>query len=221
MPLKSNECREENKAVGPKKAERRQLKTKRLREYTIKSHSSMPPNNTYVNFERFAQVVEDIGQMEGSFASLATAHDALQEDVDALASVCNEKEAWYKEESEGMRHELSQIRYEFRKVEALKRSLQDDVQAFSSSLDAVAGRYQERQSHLDALRLELANELRWVQEVMGSSSSGGGSSGGGGFNGCSFSASFNNDVNEALKELLNRSCEGELINLELDSGQQR
>lgn len=207
--------------MGPKKAERRQLKTKRLREYTIKSHSSMPPNNTYVNFERFAQVVEDIGQMEGSFTSLATAHDALQEDVDALASVCNEKEAWYKEESEGMRHELSQIRYEFRKVEALKKSLQDDVQAFSSGLDSVTGRYRERQSHLDALRLELASELRWVQEVMGSSSSGGGSSGGGGFNGCSFSASFNNDVNEALKELLNRSCEGELINLELDSGQQR
>lgn len=158
--------------------------------------------------------------MEGSFASLATAHDVLQEDVDALASVCNEKEAWYKEESEGVRHELSQIRYEFRKVEALKRSLQDDVQAFSSSLDTVAGRYQERQSHLDALRLELANELRWVQEVMGSSSLGGGSGGSGGFNGCSFSASFN-DVNEALKELLNRSCEGELINLELDSSQQR
>lgn len=223
--LKSNERREENKAVGPKKAERRQLKTKRLREYTIKSHSSMPPNNTYVNFERFAQVVEDIGQMEGSFASLASAHDALQEDVDALASVCNEKEAWYKEESEGVRHELSQIRYEFRKVEALKRSLQDDVQAFSSSLGAVAGRYQERQSHLDALRLELAHELRWVQEVMGSSpsSAGGraGTGGGGGLNGCSFSTAFNNDVNEALKELLNRSCEGELINLELDSGQQR
>ncbi|XP_006808157.1 death-associated protein kinase 3-like [Neolamprologus brichardi] len=68
--IKSNENKEENKARGPKKSERRQLKTKRLREYTIKSHSSMPPNNTYVNFERFAQVVEDIDQMESSFVSL-------------------------------------------------------------------------------------------------------------------------------------------------------
>lgn len=204
--------------LEPKKQERRQLKTKRLREYTIKSHSSMPPNNTYVNFERFAQVVEDIDQMEGSFAGLAAAHDSLQEDIDALASIYNEKEAWYKEESEGVRHELSQIRYEFRKVEALKRSLQDDMQAFSSSLGAVAGRYQERQSHLDALRLELSNELKWVQEAIGSFSS---EAGGGAYPGCSFSASFNNDMNEALKELLNRSCGGELINLELDSGQQR
>lgn len=178
----------------------------------------MPPNNTYVNFERFARVVEDIDQMEGSFAGLAAAHDSLQEDIDALASIYNEKEAWYKEESEGVRHELSQIRYEFRKVEALKRSLQDDMQAFSSSLGAVAGRYQERQSHLDALRLELSNELKWVQEAVESFSS---EAGGGAYPGCSFSASFNNDVNEALKELLNRSCGGELINLELDSGQQR
>uniref|UniRef100_A0A671X3G8 non-specific serine/threonine protein kinase n=1 Tax=Sparus aurata TaxID=8175 RepID=A0A671X3G8_SPAAU len=150
----------------PKKRERRQLKTKRLREYTIKSHSSMPPNNTYVNFERFAQVVEDIDQMESSFVSLAAAHDSLQEDIDAMVSIYNEKEAWYKEESEGVRHELSQIRYEFRKVEAFKRSLQDDMQVFSSSLGAVSSRYQERQNHFDALRTELSNELKWVQEVM-------------------------------------------------------
>lgn len=201
--------------VDLKKRERRQLKTKRLREYTIKSHSSMPPNNTYVDFERFAQVVEDIEQMESAFASLAAAHDSLQEDVDAMASVYNEKEAWYKEESEGVRHELSQIRYEFRKVEASKRSLQEDVQAFSSGLAAVAGRFRERQAHFDLLRTELSHELKWVQEVMGSCPGHGGD---GGY-GCTFSAALNNDVNEALKELLNRSCGGDLlsgINLELD-----
>uniref|UniRef100_A0A0F8B386 Death-associated protein kinase 3 n=1 Tax=Larimichthys crocea TaxID=215358 RepID=A0A0F8B386_LARCR len=219
--IKSNEHKEENKAQEPKKRERRQLKTKRLREYTIKSHSSMPPNNTYVNFERFAQVVEDIDQMEGSFVSLAAAHDSLQEDIDAMVSIYNEKEAWYKEESEGVRHELSQIRYEFRKVEAFKRSLQDDMEAFSCSLSAVSSRYQERQSHFDALRLELSNELKWVQDVMGSFPTDGG---GGGYPNCSFSTVFNNDVNEALKELLNRSCGGELlsgINLDFETGQQR
>lgn len=182
----------------------------------------MPPNNTYVNFERFAQVVEDIDQMESSFMSLAAAHDSLQEDIDAMASIYNEKEAWYKEESEGVRHDLSQIRYEFRKVEALKRSLQDDMQAFSSGLSAVSSRYQERQNHFDALRLELSNELKWVQEVMGSFPMDGGR---GGYPNCNFSTVFNHDVNEALKELLNRSCGGELlsgINLDFtETGQQR
>ncbi|KAM4596393.1 death-associated protein kinase 2a isoform 1-T2 [Fundulus diaphanus] len=220
--IKSNELREEGKAQEPKKRERRQLKTKRLREYTIKSHSSMPPNNTYVNFERFAQVVEDIGQMESSFLGLAAVHDSLQDDIDALVSIYNEKEAWYKEESEAVRHELSQIRYEFRKVEASKRSLQEEVQAFSGSLAAVSERFQERQGHFDALRLELSNELKWVQEVVGSLPADGG---GGGYPSCSFATVFNNDVNEALKELLNRSCGGELlsgINLDFtETGQQR
>lgn len=182
----------------------------------------MPPNNTYVNFERFAQVVEDIDQMESSFIILAGAHDSLQEDIDAMVSIYNEKEAWYKEESEGVRHELSQIRYEFRKVEALKRSLQDDMQAFSTSLDAISNRYQERQNHFDALHLELSNELKWVQEVIGSFPM---NEGGGGYPSCNFSTVFNNDVNEALKELLNRSCGGELlsgINLDFtETGQQR
>lgn len=182
----------------------------------------MPPNNTYVNFERFAQVVEDIDQMEGSFFSLAAAHDSLQEDIDALVSIYNEKEAWYKEESEAVRHELSQIRYEFRKVEASKRSLQDDMQTFSCGLAAVSERFQERQGHFDALQLELSNELKWVQEAVGSLPANGG---GGGYPSCSFTTVFNNDVNEALKELLSRSCGGELlsgINLDLtETGQQR
>lgn len=182
----------------------------------------MPPNNTYVNFERFAQVVEDIEQMESSFLSLASVHDSLQEDIDAMVSIYNEKEAWYKEESEGVRHELSQIRYEFRKVEALKRGLQDDMQAFSSSLSAVSNRYQERQKRFDALHLELSSELKWVQEVMASFPMDGG---GGGYTSCNFSTVFNNDVNEALKDLLNRSCGGDLlsgINLDFtETGQQR
>ncbi|XP_034039152.1 death-associated protein kinase 2a [Thalassophryne amazonica] len=217
--IKSNEHKEENKTPESNKRERRQLKTTRLREYTIKSHSSMPPNNTYINFERFAQVVEDIEQMEGSFVSLAAAHDSLQEDIDAMVSIYNEKEAWYKEESESVRHELSQIRYDFRKVEALKRSLQDDMQAFSANLGAISNRYHERQNHFDALCLELSNELKWLQEVVGSFPADGGS---GGYPNCNFTTVFNNDVNEALKELLNRSCGGEPNpNPNPESGQQR
>ncbi|KAK7912663.1 hypothetical protein WMY93_012874 [Mugilogobius chulae] len=181
------------------------------------------PNNTYANFERFAQVVEDIEQMESAFVTLASAHDSLQEDLDAMVSIYNDKEAWYKEESEGVRHELSQIRYEFRKVEAVKRNLQEDMTAFSSSLDAISDRYRERQEHFDWLRSELSNELKWVQEVVGSFPLD--TTGGGGYTGCNFSNVLNNDVNEALKELLSRSCGGELlsgINLDLsETGQQR
>uniref|UniRef100_A0A8C5CCB2 Protein kinase domain-containing protein n=1 Tax=Gadus morhua TaxID=8049 RepID=A0A8C5CCB2_GADMO len=215
--IKSNEHKEDSKAPETKRRGRRELKTKRLREYTIKSHSSMPPNNTYVNFERFAQVVEDIGQMEGSFATLAATHDTLQGEIDAMASLYNEKEAWYKEETEGVRHELSQIRYEFRKVEAMKRSMQDDMRAVDANLVTVGNRYRERQSRFEALRNELSDELKWVQEVVGSFPPS--------HPNCSFSSVFSNDVNEALKELLNRSCGGELlsgINLDFtESGQQR
>ena len=226
--MESNEHKEESKAPEAKRRGRRELKTKRLREYTIKSHSSMPPNNTYVNFERFAQVVEDIGQMEGSFARLAATHDTLQGDIDAMASLYNDKESWYKEESEGVRHELSQIRYEFRKVEAMKRGMQDDMRAVDANLVTVGNRYRERHSRFEALHNELSDELKWVQEVVGSfSPSGGGSSGSCavGHPNCSFSSVFSNDVNEALKELLNRSCGAELlsgINLDFtESGQQR
>ncbi|XP_077479644.1 death-associated protein kinase 2a isoform X1 [Stigmatopora argus] len=218
--IKSNEHKEENKGQELQKRERRQLKTKRLREYTIKSHSSMPPNNTYVNFERFAQVVEDIGQIGRSFLSLTASHDSLQEDIDVTVSIYNEKEAWYKEESEGLRHELSQIRYEFRKVESMKRNLQDEMQTFSSSLSAISSRYQERQNQFDALNQELSKELKWVQEVMGSFTTEGRSYPNG-----NFSTAFNNEVNEALKEIMNHSYGGELlsgINLDLnEAGQQR
>ncbi|XP_036390937.1 death-associated protein kinase 3-like isoform X1 [Megalops cyprinoides] len=221
--IKSNEHKEETKAPETgKKAERRQLKTKRLKEYTIKSHSSMPPNNTYANFERFAQVVEDIALMETCFGNITGVHTSLQDDIDALVSIYNEKESWYKEESESVRHELSQIRYEFRKVEAMKKHLLDDMRAVDASLTSVSTRYLERKSHLDALRQELSSELKWVQDVVSSFKV---DVGNGGFSNNNFSTVFNNDVNEALKELLNRSCGGELlsgINLEItDSSQQR
>ncbi|KAM3625130.1 uncharacterized protein V6R79_007229 [Siganus canaliculatus] len=219
--ITANEKKEEHKTEEHKKRERRQLKTKRLREYTIKSHSSMPPNNTYVNFERFAQVVENIDQMESSFIGLAVAHDSLQEDIDGMVSVCNEKEALYKEASDGVHHELSQIRYECRKVEAFKRSLQDDMQAFSISLGTISKRYEERQNHFNALRLNLSNELKWVQQMMSSFPI---DVGCGGYPTCNFSTAFNDDVNEALKELLSHSCGAELlsgINLDFETSQQR
>ncbi|XP_035521513.1 death-associated protein kinase 2 isoform X1 [Morone saxatilis] len=184
-----------------KKAE--QLKTKRLKEYTIQSHSSMPQNNTYANFERFAHVVEDVSLMETGLSEVAGAHQTLQGDIDALLSIYNDKEAWYKEESETARKQLSQVRYEFRKVEATRRLLQADIKAIDASLESISGKYSQRQSKLDALRQELNSELQWLQEVMSSLHPEGANS-------SIHSGSLNTDVKQALLELLHQSCRREL-----------
>ncbi|XP_054632441.1 death-associated protein kinase 2 isoform X3 [Dunckerocampus dactyliophorus] len=145
-----------------------QLKTKRLKEYTIQSHSSMTPNNTYASFERFSHVVEDIGSMKMGVSEVAAAQHTLQGDLEALLAIYNDKEAWYKGENETARKQLSQVRYEFRKVETTRRLLQEDMKGVGTTLESIVGKYQQRQSHLDTLRQELTSELQLLQEVMGS-----------------------------------------------------
>ncbi|NXX30396.1 DAPK3 kinase, partial [Nicator chloris] len=204
--------KDETKVQENKKVENTQLKTKHLREYTIKCHSSMPPNNTYINFERFARVVEDISHMERGFSTLAASHDSLQEDMDALLSIYNEKEAWYKEESECVRQKLSQLKYEYRKMESLKRHLHNDIEAVGASLAGMCGKYAELQSQHDSLRQELSAELRWIQDLMSSFQLGNEPC----VNG-NFDSVFNKDINESLMELLNGSCcEEFLAGLNLD-----
>lgn len=174
--LKSCPHAEDSVALeAERKAE--QLKTKRLKEYTVQSHSSVPQNNTYANFERFAQVVEDMGLMDVELSEVEGARHALQGDIEALLSIYNDKESWYKEESETARKQLSQIRYEFRKVEATRKLLQEDVKGVDASLEGISGKYRQRQSQLDTLRRELNSELRWLQDVMGSGSAVGGGGG--------------------------------------------
>ncbi|KAM7039835.1 death-associated protein kinase 2 isoform 1-T1 [Acridotheres tristis] len=204
--------KDETKVQEHKKVESTQLKTKRLREYTIKCHSSMPPNNTYINFERFARVVEDISRVERGFGALAASHDSLQEDMDALLSIYNEKEAWYKEESESVRHELSQLKYEFRKVESLKRHLHAEMAAVGTSLAGVRGKYAELQGQYESLRQELSGELTWIQDFMSTLQLENEACANG-----NFDSVFNKDINESLTELLNRSCcEEFLAGLNLD-----
>ncbi|NWT13398.1 DAPK3 kinase, partial [Vireo altiloquus] len=204
--------KDETKVQENKKVENTQLKTKHLREYTIKCHSSMPPNNTYINFERFARVVEDISRMERGFSTLAASHDSVQEDMDALLSIYNEKEAWYKEGSESVRHKLSQLKYEQRKMESLKRHLHDDIKAVATSLAGISGKYAELQSQYESLRQELSEELKWIQDLMSSFQLENEAC----VNG-NFDSVFNKDINESLMELLNRSrCEEFLAGLNLD-----
>ncbi|XP_032964165.1 death-associated protein kinase 2 isoform X2 [Rhinolophus ferrumequinum] len=194
----------EVRAPEQRKAEPTQLKTKRLREYTLKCHSSMPPNNTYVNFERFARAVEDVARVDQGCCALSGAHDTLQDDVEALVSIFNEKEAWYREESESARHDLSQLRYEFRKVESLKKLLGEDIQATGSSLGSMARKLDHLQAQFEALRQELSADLQWIQELVGSFQLESGSTDGRG-------SVFRWDASESLVELLNRSGSKEVL----------
>ncbi|KAM9814404.1 death-associated protein kinase 2 isoform 1-T2 [Syngnathus typhle] len=145
-----------------------ELKTKRLKEYTVQSHSSMTANNSYASFERFARVVEDIALMESEVTQVAGARRTLRDDLEALLDIYNDKEAWYKEENESTRRQLSRVRYEYRKVEATRRLLREDLSGVGANLGSISEKYQERENQMDALRQELNSELQWLQEVVSS-----------------------------------------------------
>lgn len=201
-----NICQSKGEVRAPeqRKTQPTQLKTKRLREYTLKCHSSMPPNNTYVNFERFAHVVEDMAGVDQGYRALVGARDTLQDDVETLVSIYNEKEAWYREENESARHNLSQLRYEFRKLESLKKLLREDIQATGASLGGVARKLDHLQTQFEALRQELSADLQWIQEMMGSFQLESGDTDG-------LGAMFHQDASESLSELLSRSHTEEVL----------
>nr|XP_025740086.1 death-associated protein kinase 2 isoform X2 [Callorhinus ursinus] len=194
----------EVRAPEQQKTEPPQLKTKRLREYTLKCHSSMPPNNTYVNFERFARVVEDVAQVDQGCRALAGTHDTIQDDVEALVSIYNEKEAWYREESESTRHDLSQLKYEFRKVESLKKLLREDIQATGDCLGSMARKLDHLQAQFEALRQECSADLQWIQELVGSFQLENRNADG-------LGSMFHRDARESLVELLDRSASKEVL----------
>lgn len=201
--LKSCGSTEEDSAAPEAEKKAEQLKTKRLKEYTIQVHSSMSQNNTYANFERFAHVVEEISLVKTRLSEVSGSHHTLQGDIEALLSICNDKEARYKEESETARKQFSKVHYEFRKVEAARKLLREDVNAVDASLESISRKYNQRQSRIDSLRQELNSELQWMQETMSSLHPEGASGG-------IHSSSLNMDMRQALKELLHQSCGGEM-----------
>lgn len=164
----------------------------------------MPPNNTYVNFERFARVVEDVARVEQGCRALTGAHDTIQDDVETLISIYNEKEAWYREESERARHDLSQLRYEFRKVKSSKKLLREDIRATGSRLGGAARKLDHLQTQFETLRQELSADLQWLQELVGSFQLESGSMDSPG-------SVFCRDASESFGELLNRSCGEEVL----------
>ncbi|XP_058869971.1 death-associated protein kinase 3-like [Acipenser ruthenus] len=154
------------KEDSDKKPERRRLKTTRLKEYTIKSHSSMPPNNTYVNFERFSKVLEEIAVAEDGLRELERNKLSCQEDIAALLSIYEEKESWYKEENESIEGDLGQIRLELQRTEAQRRQSQEEVRAALLSANALKRRFGRLENRFEVLAEQVASEMKWVEELV-------------------------------------------------------
>ncbi|XP_072220704.1 death-associated protein kinase 3 [Leuresthes tenuis] len=153
------------------KTERRRLKTTRLKEYTIKSHSSMPPNNTYVNFERFSQVLEEIAAAEDGLKELERNQRSCQEDVAALLSIYEEKEGWYKEENQIISADLSHIRQELQRTQAQRKKCQEDARLTMQAANILKRKFGRLENRYEVLAEQVASEVRWVEELVKSISS--------------------------------------------------
>uniref|UniRef100_A0A8C7MT19 non-specific serine/threonine protein kinase n=1 Tax=Oncorhynchus kisutch TaxID=8019 RepID=A0A8C7MT19_ONCKI len=149
-----------------KKPERRRLKTTRLKEYTIKSHSSMPPNNTYVNFERFSQVLEEIAAAEEGLRDLEQNQRSCREDVAALLSIYEEKEGWYKEENQSIASDLGHIRQELQRTQAQRRQSQEDARATMLAANALKRKFGRLENRYEVLAEQVASEVLWVEELV-------------------------------------------------------
>ncbi|XP_013924030.1 PREDICTED: death-associated protein kinase 3 [Thamnophis sirtalis] len=149
-----------------KKPERRRLKTTRLKEYTIKSHSSMPPNNTYINFERFSKVMEEVAVAEESLRELQQSKKSFREDIEALRSIYEEKELWYKEENQAISQDLRQIQQEMQKTETLKRQAQEEAKSTSLAANRLKRHLRKLENRYEALAKQMASEMKFVQELV-------------------------------------------------------
>uniref|UniRef100_A0A8C2XIE0 non-specific serine/threonine protein kinase n=1 Tax=Cyclopterus lumpus TaxID=8103 RepID=A0A8C2XIE0_CYCLU len=148
------------------KTERRRLKTTRLKEYTIKSHSSMPPNNTYVNFERFSQVLEEIAAAEEGLRDLERNQRSCREDVAALLSIYEEKEGWYKEENQSISSDLSHIRQELQRTQAQRKKSQEETRLTMQAANILKRKYGRLENRYEVLAEQVASEVRWVEELV-------------------------------------------------------
>ncbi|XP_060642170.1 death-associated protein kinase 3 [Anolis sagrei] len=168
--------------------QRRRLKTTRLKEYTLKSHSSMPPNNSYVNFERFSKVLEEVAAAEEGLRALQRSRRGFREDLEALRAIYEDKELWYTEESAAVGRHLRQIRQEAQKAEALKRQAQEEARGATLAANGLKRRYRKLENRYEALAKQVASEVRFVEELVRSleaeKAQGGGGGGGGGEGEC-------------------------------------
>lgn len=153
------------------KTERRRLKTTRLKEYTIKSHSSMPPNNTYINFERFSQVLEEIAAAEEGLRDLERNQQSCRDDVAALLSIYEEKEGWYKEENQSISSDLSYIRQELQRTQIQRKKSTEEARFTTQAANVLKRKFGRLENRYEMLAEQVASEVRWVEELVKSISS--------------------------------------------------
>ncbi|XP_073442408.1 death-associated protein kinase 3-like isoform X3 [Dendrobates tinctorius] len=149
-----------------KRPERRRLKTTRLKEYTIKSHSSMPPNNTYVNFERFSHVLEELGAAEDALCELKKSQTTSREDLYALRSIYEEKESWYHEEQEGVARQLIGLQQELQRGEGQRQLVQDDLRTAMVSASGLKRKFGRLENRYEALAAQVTAEMSFVEELL-------------------------------------------------------
>ncbi|XP_076829049.1 death-associated protein kinase 3 [Brachyhypopomus gauderio] len=161
--IKRRNVRQEESGRRP---ERRRLKTTRLKEYTIKSHSSMPPNNTYVNFERFSHVLEEIAAAEEALRHLEQNQRACHDDVAALLSIYEEKESWYQEENKSVATELGRMRAELQRAQAQRRHNQEEARSATLAANALKRKLGRLENRYEALAEQVSAEVHWVEELV-------------------------------------------------------
>ncbi|KAI5609001.1 death-associated protein kinase 3 [Silurus asotus] len=162
--IKRRNVRQEDN--GGRRGERRRLKTTRLKEYTIKSHSSMPPNNTYVNFERFSRVLEEIAAAEDALHQLERNRRACRDDVTAMLSIFEEKESWYKEENDSVGVELSRLRSELQRSQSQRRHNQEETRSTTLAANALKRKFTRLEGKYHTLAEQVASEVLWVEELV-------------------------------------------------------
>ncbi|CAJ0949665.1 unnamed protein product [Ranitomeya imitator] len=163
LAIKRRNVRHEDSGKRP---ERRRLKTTRLKEYTIKSHSSMPPNNTYVNFERFSHVLEELGAAEDALRELKKSQTTSREDLCALRSIYEEKESWYREEQEGVARQLIGLQQELQRGEGQRQLVQEDLRTTMVCANGLKRKFGRLENRYEALAAQVTAEMSFVEELL-------------------------------------------------------
>ena len=126
----------------------------------------MPPNNTYVNFERFSQVLEEIAVAEEGLRDLERNQRSCRDDVAALLSIYEEKEAWYKEENLSIASDLGHVRQELQRAQTQRRQSQEEARAAMLSANALKRKFGRLENRYEVLAEQVASEVRWVEELV-------------------------------------------------------
>lgn len=126
----------------------------------------MPPNNTYVNFERFSHVLEELGAAEDALRELQKSQNTSREDLCALHSIYEEKESWYREEQEGVTRQLIGLRQEMQRGEGQRSQVQEDIRSAMLVVNGLKRRMGRLENRYEALAAQVSAEMSFVEDLL-------------------------------------------------------